>query len=312
MISITHTISELIYFHDCVIVPGLGGFVTNYQSADINIEKGLFTPPNKEIGFNRKLTHNDGLLYHSIAKKTKCDYNDAKQLVDDFVMHVNFQINNNNFCVIGDIGELSKDESDNYLFTPNASGQFLADAYGLSSFHVALPNHIKNISHQETPIRNLVSRALVKRGVAASIGLFVGLFLITNEVKNPQNISLGSLSHITESISIEQPADDAIVTKHENRVVTPLKNKPAQLDVIDAEEFKYHLVIASFPNKKDADRYARKMIQKGYDNCKVIASPGKNRVAIEHFTNRSKAFMSLDEYRQNTSYKTAWLLKIKI
>ena len=46
-------ISELLYRHDCVILPGLGGFITNYRSAQIHPVSHTLRPPSKSISFAR-------------------------------------------------------------------------------------------------------------------------------------------------------------------------------------------------------------------------------------------------------------------
>ena len=37
-------IEELLYLHDCVIVPGFGGFICDYTSASINEKTGTSFP----------------------------------------------------------------------------------------------------------------------------------------------------------------------------------------------------------------------------------------------------------------------------
>ena len=48
-------ISELLYDHDCVIIPELGGFVGNYTPAQIHPVRHTFTPPFKNIIFNIRI-----------------------------------------------------------------------------------------------------------------------------------------------------------------------------------------------------------------------------------------------------------------
>ena len=66
--SVSHYISELLFLHDCVIVPKFGGFVSNPKSAQLNKTTGALTPPSKQILFNPNLKTNDGLLIAHIAK----------------------------------------------------------------------------------------------------------------------------------------------------------------------------------------------------------------------------------------------------
>ena len=70
-------ISELLYQHDCVIVPEFGGFVANYCSAKIHPTQHTFTPPSKSIVFNSNLKNNDGLLANHIALAENTNYPEA-------------------------------------------------------------------------------------------------------------------------------------------------------------------------------------------------------------------------------------------
>ena len=60
-------ISELLFLHDCVIIPEFGGFVGNNKSAVLNKNTNTIYPPSKDILFNKNLRKNDGLLINHIA-----------------------------------------------------------------------------------------------------------------------------------------------------------------------------------------------------------------------------------------------------
>ena len=64
-----HYISELLFFHDCVILPNFGGLVGNPQSAKLNKTTGILSPPSKQILFNANLKTNDGLLITHISNQ---------------------------------------------------------------------------------------------------------------------------------------------------------------------------------------------------------------------------------------------------
>ena len=84
MLKFIEYISDLLFLHDCVIIPDFGGFICNYKSAYIDDESGLICPPSKDILFNRNLTHNDGLLVSWIAGKENISYEKAtSQLMRD-------------------------------------------------------------------------------------------------------------------------------------------------------------------------------------------------------------------------------------
>ena len=54
-------IEELLYKHQCVIIPKFGAFISNRKSAKMADDK-TFDPPKRELSFNASLNSNDGLL----------------------------------------------------------------------------------------------------------------------------------------------------------------------------------------------------------------------------------------------------------
>src|SRR5271170_2476410 len=85
--KIEEHISELLFEHDCVIVPDFGGFVCNYAPARIDPVKHLFEPPGKRILFNKGLTRNDGLLANHISSVSKLSYSEALDTIKKEVKH---------------------------------------------------------------------------------------------------------------------------------------------------------------------------------------------------------------------------------
>ena len=76
MQDIQKYVVELLFKHDCVIIPNLGGFVAQYKSAALDEVTGFFSPPSKQILFNINLKNNDGLLANEIAQRKQITYND--------------------------------------------------------------------------------------------------------------------------------------------------------------------------------------------------------------------------------------------
>lgn len=123
-------ISDLLFLHDCVIIPDFGGFICNYKSAFIDEESGVICPPAKEIVFNRNLKHNDGLLVNWIACKEKISYDKATKQVELFTEELKVKLNQRQRIAFGDIGVFSVDRRFNIIFEGGESN-FLVDAYGM-------------------------------------------------------------------------------------------------------------------------------------------------------------------------------------
>ena len=65
MKELARHIEVLLLDNDCVIVPGLGGFVTHHISARRVESESRFLPPYRTLGFSPKMVLNDGLLVQS-------------------------------------------------------------------------------------------------------------------------------------------------------------------------------------------------------------------------------------------------------
>lgn len=124
-------ISELLYQHDCVIVPGFGGFVGNYKPAVINQQQHTISPPSKAISFNRYLQNNDGLLANHIAGSIGVSFDKATQLVQAWVTSAKSLLNNGNELVLKKVGKLHTGGGGSLQFIPDESINYLRSSYGL-------------------------------------------------------------------------------------------------------------------------------------------------------------------------------------
>ena len=133
--KIEEHISELLFEHDCVIVPDFGGFVCNYAPARIDTFKHLFEPPGKRIIFNKGLIRNDGLLANHVAAKLKLSYSKALDAIAEEVKHYKDEIQKDKRLTLDNIGFLYMDEKGNLLFQQDNKQNYLAESFGLTAFY---------------------------------------------------------------------------------------------------------------------------------------------------------------------------------
>jgi len=315
MKSIDQYIYDLLYMHDCVIIPRLGGFIANHQSAELNEESGYFYPPKKTIGFNRSLQHNDGLLINCIQNAESISYFEAQNKVNAFVGDfLDNEVNNSELDFKG-IGKLKFDSGNNILFIPSngeLSG-FLPESFGLSMIRVTPSLTQKQYDHKKRSLESIraLSHSHSYRKIAAAVALAAALFFISPELKSPRVISASSFSNIELLILKSENSDifeEASQTEIDNSIEEAKVVSNESITVADA---KYFLVIASFPDVSSAQAYCTKIKTKGFLTAEVIEAPGKNRVSIMKFGERAEAFASLDEYRSKKGFESCWLLKKK-
>lgn len=173
-------ISALLYDHECVIVPGFGGFVTNYAPARYNEISQVFNPPSYRITFNQQLKNNDGLLINFISERDGMSYDQAKEKVTQWVEQSHHTLKQGIKLHLAQIGILSLNKEGKYHFYPDEDINYLKDAFGLSAFRIkqisadqevrtATETEVVSINHHEDTDDNGHEKKSRKYWVAASI-----------------------------------------------------------------------------------------------------------------------------------------------
>lgn len=184
-------ISDLLFLHDCVIIPDFGGFICNYKGAAIDEATGMINPPSKDILFNRNLTHNDGLLANWIVSKDHVPYEKAVQQIEIFGEDIKARLNQRQRVAFGSIGVFTTDRRFNIIFESGATN-FLSDTFGMekveaprihSEDRVQKPKQVEipNFAPEISPYINMDStnwlHRTLKYGLAAAV--VAGLVVVT-------------------------------------------------------------------------------------------------------------------------------------
>lgn len=130
--KIASYIGDLLYEHECIVIPGLGGFISNDKHAEINDENDTFSPPGKNIAFNAHLQLNDGLLLNHIAVKENISHKKARIKIESFVQKCQHALQSGKRIHFHKIGILQKDDSGNFIFEADQSYNYQADSFGLT------------------------------------------------------------------------------------------------------------------------------------------------------------------------------------
>lgn len=127
-------ISELLPGHECVIVPGLGGFITSFAPARIDESIHRFTPPCKLVAFNASLSNNDGILANHIAGKLNISYTEALYRINEWSQSTLQALKNGGEIAIDRIGKLSINPAGNITFEPDIEVNYFDGSFGLPVF----------------------------------------------------------------------------------------------------------------------------------------------------------------------------------
>lgn len=156
VIELERHIEILLLDNDCVIVPGLGGFMAHHVEARYEEDEQAFLPPLRTLGFNPQLKINDSLLAQSYIEAYDISYPEALQRIEDEVNELTQILQNEGRYELNNIGIIELNEDGNYVFTPCEAGILTPSLYGLNSFEMKLIKTVSSESVEEAPEAKVV------------------------------------------------------------------------------------------------------------------------------------------------------------
>ncbi|MCK9448118.1 MAG: SPOR domain-containing protein [Bacteroidales bacterium] len=126
-------IGDLLYEYECVVIPGLGGFLTRDHTASIHPVRHYFKPPYREIVFNPLLRANDGLLLSHIARSENLTYQEAKSRIDRFVLTCLAKMEEGKRIHFRKIGSIYYTDEKEVVFKADENMNYLPDSFGLAA-----------------------------------------------------------------------------------------------------------------------------------------------------------------------------------
>ena len=318
--DITAFIRELLFGHDCVIVPGFGGFIGNYTPARIEKKTGTFFPPVKLISFNRNLNHNDGLLVGKISGTSGINYGDARNLVEEFVIDTRRKLEKGEKVVFDHIGSFINNQEGNIQFEPDRSSNYHLDSYGLESFQL-LPLEGYNVrtrvtrSLQKDPERQVSMRKILWRAavIIPLLSVLVIVPLKTDLFKaRVESTNLNPL--VSAEFEQNKMAVDAGVKIINDRETTEKVNSVVEeqpkAEVPEppvASDNVYFLITGSFKSEENAITQVNMLKGEGFTPEIVVAPNGFFRVCAMACSDMNTAVQKKDSI--TAKFPGAWISK---
>lgn len=137
MITLSRHIELLLLEHDCVIVPGLGGFIANHMDAHYDQEGDrTFLPPYRTVVYNQQLQINDGLLVQSYMAAYDASYPAAYLQMEKEITQATDTLEMTGEYIIENVGILRKGIGSNISFTATTAGLTTPSLFGLDQFEM--------------------------------------------------------------------------------------------------------------------------------------------------------------------------------
>ena len=306
--QLSQYISELLYRHECVVVPKFGAFLSHNMSAEIDVQSQMFYPPKKRLSFNEQLQSNDGVLANHIATSEKVSYENALAKIAKQVAEIEQSLKQNETVSLKNVGDLSHGKTGSIEFEPSYHLNYMTSAFGFAQFVSPeitrdLPLKVVGTKEKETnsilALRNSRTNTIIKYAAVAVILLGLGGFVVSGTYR--QHIEKENIiAQEKASIALENQIQEATFL-----VNTPL---PAITINIEKPSGNIHIVAGAFRVKANSERKLRQLKRLGF-NARVIGQNdyGLYQVVFESYKERRTAERALYNIKR-TQDPAAWLL----
>lgn len=339
-------IANLLFEHDCVIIPGFGGFIANYKAAFVHPRSGDVYPPSKQISFNASLNRNDGLLVSHIAEKMAMDYPAALQLLQEGVLEFNRELNSGRRIEIDRVGILYRDRDKRLRFIPNENNNFLRSSFGLPVLSVKplLSGEPELSPGSEIPVitykRRLLRAAAVVLPLAMAGSFFLGSWMHKNEFEmagftfpgarevkasySPQSEEVTSLTDadLTPSMSslLQESAENVLRVNFESGEADPngiaVRLKPESLpgtapgspekETVVGNGKMWLVIAGAFSIESNANKLVEELRGQGFDATLAGKKGSLHLVSSGVYTSPEAARSALDAFK--TDSRNGWIL----
>jgi len=312
--KIEQYISQLLYRHQCVTVPGFGAFLTEIQSAHMHEKTNSFYPPKKLISFNSHLKSNDGLLANHISKLEKTNYESAVASIESEVVIWKSILQVNEKFTLKNIGELYLNAEKNIVFTPSENINYLTESFGLNSFvspSIKRDNEkvefISEITKEKEPITLILpkeneqkrSRSYLRYAAIIILGLSISGSIGYKMYQN----------HIAEETLIVETAVQKQVQNKIQEATFFIENPIPEVTLtVKEEKLSYHVVAGAFRNEENAQKTYDELIGIGFKARRI--SPNRHGlfpVLYGSYATYAEAQQAMSEIHQTVN-PDAWLM----
>ena len=321
--TVEHYISELLFLHDCVILPDFGGFVGNPQSAKLNKTTGVLSPPSKQILFNTNLKTNDGLLITHVSNQENISQDSAKNEVADFATQISEKLHSSKVLRIDKIGLFTLGKEGNVIFLQDSANNYSLDAFGMKATHNKTISRVNEVEEKVVAtIQNIRTQnrnpKVFLRAAAVIIPLIALSYLSISQQNIINNVytqmatfnpfATTEIIEDTSPIIITKPIEtapikDIGIIESPAIIETPIAEKIAA--PIITQQHTFYIIAGAFAEQKNANKMLAKLNKWDY-NAEIVEANNLLRVSYDSFKNRDNAIIALNKIKQENP--SAWLL----
>lgn len=332
MTELCRHIEAILLEHSCVIVPGLGGFVTQYVPARRVDEEKLMLPPYRSVAFNPCLTMNDGLLAQSYMYARGVTYSEALRLISEAVVQLENELRHSGRYELPGIGELCLNAAGRTEFHPEAAGVIAPELYGLDAFVLDPATDIRHscrVLGNPSPVASekhytmRLSKELVHY-IAVAVTAVAFYTIMVFPIKIDQGVPAGRLAMVVPNgelplpVNTEMASDRTSVPVKKEKTLTALVSGDSAVvseiprtESVAADAVLYTIVLASQVAKKNAVAFVESFVRDGYNDVRVYERGRMRRVIYGTFPTEVEAHETLRRLRDDGRFDESWVMALK-
>ena len=314
--QVASVVAELLYVHDCIVLPGFGGLIGNYASARVHPVSHVFQMPSKQLAFNRNLKTDDGLLVNQFAKNQNSSFSEARTTLISYAEALNDRLLAGERVDWEHVGQFQSDVERNFQFRAFTTHNFLPESFGLYTLQVSPINRGPSPDRRPEPVfvnREIVSpvkqnrkfpiRAALKTVPFILLAALIGFNAILPEGKGISKSDFSVFSNIASAPTF------AIGSIRSSNLPAVRKSvEVISVETFSAESAKIFIVAGCYSTEQNANGMVDYLNEKGFDSFVLDQTPaGLHRVVYGSYASVNEASSELSAIKKGLN-EEAWLL----
>lgn len=320
--------------HDCVVVPGLGALINVRHAARYDSERRVWIPMTREVRFNAALSHDDGLLAGSYARKNCVSFNEGREMLRRDIDQLRDALESDGEITIGSLGVLRlTDEA--ISFVPQQTSAQMADILGYMpaltyvpeqghtpaiekkiESTTKVPTELEETSCEEgSQVKKLKKRVFdtdknyyiaINKIFARTAAIFLLIAVVSLSLLPSQEKPHVDEASVVPAEKIIKNTAARLQPRETNKATDNDTERPDTVSEETEKEGRYHIVVATFRSPSEADEFIRQNEGTGYA-LRTVNTKTMSRVSAISSDDKSElqSRMMSPEFRMR--FGEAWI-----
>lgn len=322
MYNLSLHIEYLLLRHDCIVMPGIGAFINVRHSAFFDTASGTWYPMSREVRFNSALTHDDGLLANSYARKNRVSFEEGREMLRRDLEQLKNALSYDGEITMGNLGIIRLHDGA-LSFIPQIQRDRISSLMGYLPIHSTIEKPKEKFEKEEVEISKenpskktndefnssedsrfdtsknyyiAINKTFAKIAASFLVIAVIALSIIL-PVSNRDTVDKASVVPVDRIIKTE-------VIQNPVSEPQPTETSVSDNEKIDTETV--HAVIATFNKREEAEKYLEYNSDCGYE-LEILPMKSQSRVVALSASSKEELSEKMHEGDFYDKFPKAWI-----